>query len=198
MTRQSVPTYHFEFRGGLSGRGEVTRTGSLIDSGTTRLMRYWLDDFPLAASSGRMMPAAAADLIDVATAIYIADRLALREVVDDPRMPQDRWHRRLHIVVPVRDPRRWTRTEVIAYLEDLLAFLTDDAWTIEFVRRSVDARRSEIQIPLVTRHSDMPATILQSGGLDSFAGLVELLSRGESTVVTPVTVVTNHRVRRML
>lgn len=198
MTRQSIPAYCFEFRGGLSGRGEVMRTCSLIDGGTTRLMRYWLDDFPLAAGLGRRMPSPVADLIDVASAIYIADRLALREVVNDPRIPQDRWHRRIHIVVPVRDPQRWIQSEVIACVEDLLAFLTDDEWTIEFVHRSDDPRRSEIQIPLLSLHPDMPAIILQSGGLDSFAGLIELLSQNDSSVVMPVTVVTNHRVRRTL
>jgi hypothetical protein len=94
VTRASVPSYRFAFAGGLTQRGILERASPTIDEGRTRRFRYLLDDRPLAYPLGRPMPPEAADLIDVGTAIYLADPdapwagrdlvplVALRELVE--------------------------------------------------------------------------------------------------------------------
>src|SRR5688572_8674945 len=142
MVDCTIPSYRFEFRGGLSTHGIVKRTSTAIDGGNVHHIRYWLDDLSLTANAGRSMSALVADLIDVCAAVYIVDRLALREVEGDPRFPGDRWHRRIHIVLPVRQPDCWRRPEVLSCLEELLPFLTDDDWSFEFIDRLSSLRPS--------------------------------------------------------
>jgi hypothetical protein len=153
-------------------------------------------DAPLALSLGKPLPSRVSDLLDVAVAIYIADRLALRQIHTDPRKPQDRWHRRIHLVIPLRYPDRWRRREVVALLRDLLAFLTDDSWSFEFTQRVHDPRRSEAPLLCSLPISPSSAVVLQSGGLDSLLGLIDLVANARVKSIVPVTVVTNSRVRR--
>jgi hypothetical protein len=140
------------------------------------------------------MPAAVADLIDVSAAVYIADRLAPREVAGDPRLPDDRWHRRIHVVLPVRHPDRWRRSDVVACLEEVLAFLTDDLWSFEFISRSSAPRPAEAQVPFLVPADHQVTVALHSAGLDSLCGLANLLTAAHEAAIVPVTVVTTPRI----
>lgn len=194
MPRHPIPTYRFEFRGGLSKIGCVDRVCSGADGGRSQRIHYRLDDLPLAGSLGRQVPALVADLIDVAAAIYVSDRLALREQPNDPRPVHDRWHRRLHVVIPVRYPHRWRRPEVVECLAQLLTFLTDDRWTFEFTDRLHVPRQSEAQASFRWQPPFPTVVVLHSGGLDSLVGLIDRLSAVDVATVIPVTVITNRRV----
>ncbi len=140
------------------------------------------------------MPAAVADLIDVSAAVYIADRLAPREVAGDPRFPGDRWHRRIHVVLPVRHPDRWRQSDVVTCLEEVLAFLTDDLWSFEFIGRSSAPRPAEAQVPYLAPADQQVTVALHSAGLDSLAGLANLLAAAHEAAIVPVTVVTTPRI----
>src|SRR4051812_40111685 len=124
MAGHSRPSYRFTFHGGLSTIGEVDRVSTSIDSEQVHRIGYRLDDLSLARWAGRPMTAAVADFIDVCAAVYIADRLGLREAEADPRSPGNRWHRRIHIVLPLRHPDRWRQLSVLACLEGLLGFFS--------------------------------------------------------------------------
>lgn len=195
MVGDPRPTYQFGFFGGLSLYGEVNRRCTALDGGRSHRIGYELDDLLLVASIGMPMPARVADLIDVSAAVYIADRLALRQVPGDPRSPGDRWHRRIHVVIPVRCSEIWRRSEVVACLERLLAFLTDDIWTFEFTERLCAYRPGEAQVPLVQPGAHETAVTLLSGGLDSLFGLAHLLMERQDRRIVPVTTATNERVR---
>jgi hypothetical protein len=195
MVDPGNPAYRFVFRGGLSTSGVVERISATIDRGQAHRVRYRLDDLPLVAPSGRSMPTFVADMLDVSAAVYIADRLALREVDGDPRFPGDRWHRRIHVVLPVRHPACWRRPAVMTCLEELLAFLTDDLWSFAFTKRSSAPRPAEAQVPLLQAADRQVAVALHSGGLDSLCGLTDLITNGQEEAIVPVTVVTNARVR---
>lgn len=194
MTRSLVPTYQFDFRGGVSKSNSVVRTCSLLNEGVPHHIYYRLDDLPLAGSLGHRLPASVADLVDVATAISISDRLALREPPNDLRPAHDRWHRQIHVVLPVRQPQSWRRPEITKCLTDLLAFLTDDTWTFVFTDRRHDPRQSEAQVSFLRQLVHPTAVVLSSGGLDSLIGQIDLLSASDVATVMPVTVVTNRRV----
>ena len=195
MVRQPRSTYRFEFPGGLSLRGEVRRTITAGDGIETHRIWYGLDDLRIVAGIGRPLPASVADLIDVSAAIYIADRLAPRKSDGHSRFPGDRWHRRIHVILPLRHPERWRQSEVITLLKALLAFLTDDSWSFEFVDRSCFPRSAEAQPPYLKPPDRQAAVALHSGGLDSLLGLMNLLTDRTEDLLVPVTVITNDRVR---
>jgi hypothetical protein len=140
------------------------------------------------------MPELVADLIDVSAAAFVSDRLAKRELPGDPRPVHDRWHRRIHVVIPVRYPHQWRRAEIVECLVRLLAFVTDDRWTFEFRDRLHVPRQSEAQASFFGQPSHPVAVVLQSDGLDSLAGLIDRLSAVDVATVIPVTVITNRRV----
>ncbi|MBA3416492.1 MAG: 7-cyano-7-deazaguanine synthase [Chloroflexia bacterium] len=165
-------------------------------AGSSEYFEYRLDDLPLARSMGARLPAVAADAIDIAAAIYLADRLAPRFDRGLSIAPFERWSRRLFLAIPVRDPYWWRHPAIRDGYELLLAFLTDDDWHLEFVRRSprLNARPAELQRPIDLLRVDGPAVIvLHSGGLDSVLGLVEAIGWGDSAVVIPASVTTSSR-----
>lgn len=175
--------------------GCVDRTCSGADGDRAQRIFYRLDDLPLAGSLGRQIPKLVADLIDVSAAVSVSDRLAKRELPGDPRPAHDRWHRRIHVVIPVRYPDQWRRPEVVACLSHLLAFLTDDQWTFEFTGRLHDPRQSEAQATFLQHPPRPVAVVLQSDGLDSLAGVIDRLAAVDVATVMPVTIITNHRMQ---
>lgn len=190
MTTSSRPHYDFEFVGGITSGGLVLRTGP-AELGSDAF-RYRLQDLGLARGLLRSLPSLASDFLDVGVAVYVADRLARRSVRGDVRPPEERWHRSIRLVVPVRDPRVWQRTAVADTLHGYLRYITDDDWTVLFVRRDAAPRPSESTPPLLPGEPP-DSVLLFSGGLDSLLGLVHLARSGVGRVM-PVTASTSPRI----
>ncbi len=105
------------------------------------------------------------DLVRLAVMAFAADRSTLR------RVGGTNWSRRdLSIEVPVSDPSRWE--PVRAQLQNLLGFLSGDAWRLSFRR----ARAPKEQVSN-NRFAGAKRVVLLSGGADSAVGA--LLSRHE-------------------
>ena len=139
---------------------------------------YAVDDQPIAAAFGRVLSDRMADLIDVAMAVYVADRLRRRE--PSPRSDPFRleWSRTMCIRLGVREPAVWRSTEVRARLGAVLGWLTEDDWNFDFVKRTKPQRPSQAQGFLFATAPQAPATVgLFSGGLDSLVGAAELVDR---------------------
>ncbi|WP_102128493.1 hypothetical protein [Deinococcus planocerae] len=108
------------------------------------------------------LPRVLDDLLDVAMAVYAADRLLSR--------PHQHGHfgaRVLELVVPVTEVERWQALE--DELADFLAWLTGDAWHLTFVP---GAPRVRVTGGLYPAQHDRPFVGLYSGGLDSLTGAV--------------------------
>ena len=99
------------------------------------------------------------DFVWLATAVYAADR-------STPRRSQgSNWSQReISIRIPVSDPDTWNA--IGERLEDLLAFLSGDQWSLDFVPARV--RRE----PEAKSHAAPHRVMLLSGGADSIAGAV--------------------------
>ncbi|MEF2279441.1 hypothetical protein V3W47_14150 [Deinococcus sp. YIM 134068] len=108
------------------------------------------------------VPRVVDDLLDVAVAVYAADRLLRR-----PRLHGHFGARVLDLVVPVVEVDRWRALE--SELADFLAWLTGDDWRLTFVP---GAPRVRAQGGLYPPPSGHPFVGLYSGGLDSLAGAV--------------------------
>jgi|GEM_PF-593440 len=105
-----------------------------------------------------------ADVVDLGTAISVADRWAKR----DREYPCH-----IHIKLPVRRPDVLCAENIMWHLQRMLDWFTGDIWTFEFVPINEQRRTSELQLPL-WKASNAGVSVevaLWSGGLDAFAGL---------------------------
>lgn len=194
MMQRDAPFYGFTFPGGLRREGELERESSVIDGVRSRRFRYVLDDGSLARPFGKVMTPELSDLIDVCSAIYMADRLSPRAVKNDVRPVDERWRRTLRLIVPVRCVDCWNAPEVFGLIEDLAYHMSDDSWRFRFVPRSADSRSAALQPPLLPEGSQStPHVLLRSGGLDSLLGMLQTATSPLSSEVLAVSVVTNKR-----
>jgi hypothetical protein len=135
---------------------------------------YWVKDEPLSHAFGSILPPRLADLIDLAMAVYYADRRAVR--VRSPYILTGQ--RDFDIRLPVRDLELWSQGEIAEKLTDILYWYTEDRWSFTFAPRQAPPRASETEQYLSSLPVQQPAiTVLFSGGLDSLAGLVMQLER---------------------
>jgi 7-cyano-7-deazaguanine synthase in queuosine biosynthesis len=100
------------------------------------------------------------DLVLLAGVVAYADRSVRRLVANG-------WRRNLHIVMPVKNPEVWNQHAVSSTLTDALRFLTGDAWSFEFVKRTgKSGKLKQSEFALGTgKFVVMPF----SNGLDSFS-----------------------------
>ena len=159
--------------------------------GDTLAAQYYLDDEDIARKFGHLVPSTLADLIDIAVAVHMADRLAPRRC----RNSELAWWRRdLHVTVPVRRLGLWSSVEIQNALLETLRFLTDDDWSIKFSSRLESGRVSETQYFLFPEPFEGPPNVgLYSGGLDSLAGTAAALGSDSVSDFVCVSGVPNHR-----
>lgn len=126
------------------------------------------------------LPADLADLLDVAVAVYAADRKSRRNF----RGPNT-GRRSIELELSLRDPERWNESTASEGLRDYLAWLSGDDWTFEFHWRASEPSAAETQAFLFSPTLEAPASVsLFSGGLDSVAGLAgEVCREPESSHV---------------
>ncbi len=160
--------------------------------------RFIVDDRPIAAAFGRTLSDRLADLVDIAMAVYVADRLRPRR--PDPRSDpfRLRWSRALCLRLPVREPDLWRSPTVLSHLEALLGWLTDDSWEFDFVQRVTPRRLSQTQAFLFEAPLQEPIDVgLLSGGLDSLVGAAQVLSNGNPGTVVLVSASSSTRLRHL-
>lgn len=154
-----------------------------------------VDDLEISLAFGTTLPSHLADLVDVAVAVYVADRLCARRARSaEPSDADELWQRRMLIRLPLRNSAAWS-PERRRRVESLLGFLTDDDWTLEFTQERPKLRPSEAQGSLFP---DIPTgdvtSGLLSGGLDSLAGLTTELAACPSRTVIAFSARTNRRI----
>jgi 7-cyano-7-deazaguanine synthase in queuosine biosynthesis len=130
----------------------------------------------------RELPTLAADLMEIATTVYVADQLAARPGRRELNAGSS-WARKLWLEIPVREPQAWN--ERADQLAQLLAWLTDDWWNLEFTQLAQGAGPLDTsQGFLFDTVPDGAAPVLFSGGLDSAAGLASWLAVGDAVAVS--------------
>lgn len=146
--------------------------------------RFWRDDSGLVSDDGDF-PVPIQDLLDVAVQAYMKDREERRGPAGDPE-----WSRSLELEIAVRRPVVWGRPDVRQCLEDLLAWMTGDAWNVRVSRSTAKPRPQQSKLPLDPLVDDVA---LFSGGLDATAGVALRMASGRS--VLAVGVATNTAMR---
>jgi hypothetical protein len=166
---------------------EVYRSGqfSTADGGRRPLrLGYdaWLDGRAVVYRLARDLPPEAADLMEISAMAHAADRLAPRPT-ERAALDGSGWGRRVWLQVPVRDPRLWT--SVADRLAELLSWITDDDWDLEFCQLADGAGPLDNPQGFLfdtIPHGSVPA--LFSGGLDSALGLAHDLRDADSIAVS--------------
>jgi len=128
---------------------------------------FSVDDQEIATRFSSAVEPMMADLVDIAVAIHMADRLAVR-ALDGPA----NWSRDLRLRVGVRHPDKWNAPALQERFTSILRFLTEDSWSLEFCTLCDPRRASEVQSYLFPRERDGVRLFasLFSGGLDTLAG----------------------------
>jgi 7-cyano-7-deazaguanine synthase in queuosine biosynthesis len=122
------------------------------------------------------VPHVSADLLEVATYIYAADSASSRGGKTDAQMGA-RWRRNFRFVIPVRQPDLWSSNRVTSALVETISFLSDDNYEFEFrLLEKPPPAEGYFEFSGEEEARFTPDEVmLFSGGLDSFAGTVDVL-----------------------
>jgi hypothetical protein len=125
--------------------GTVTRSVTVDGKPIVVQSHYYIGSRRIEMAFGLSLTARLIDLIDLARAVYVADRISPRRGWGkyDPYGLQ--WRRHFAIRLPVREPELWSRPTLYRSLCALLEYFTDDCWSFEFVQRSNSSCREEQQ-----------------------------------------------------
>ena len=153
---------------------------------------YWIDEAHLVRAFFQTLPTKVADLLDVALAIYAADRWSRRDFKGAYT-----GQRQIHIKVGVRNPGLWTEFNMAQRLQEFLYWLSEDVWSFQFVRRQAAPYFAESDQFLFRLPPERPTSVsLFSGGLDSLAGLATDMLTNQSGSFTLVSGYTHNRLAR--
>jgi len=121
------------------------------------------------------LPPRIQDLLEIAAYVFCADRYADRG--DRDRLEYHRWSREFEYFIRVRDAKFWNSKAALALLRESLVWITGDRdhrFTFQggHSTSKVDMLNEEEFVP---KEQGEPKVVLFSGGLDSLAGVVDLL-----------------------
>ena len=118
------------------------------------------------------------DLIEIATLVYAVDASVSRGGNIDQQMGA-KWHRQFNVEMSVRCLKLWAREDVKRDLEETLMFLSGDRFRFSFVQNSEPGNSSKYFNFGEDNSWQADSIVMFSGGLDSFAGVLEeIIERG--------------------
>lgn len=151
--------YTLDFGSGINNDGSVRLTDHKKNIESD--IRISIDDQAFQYRVNQRFPSVVADLIDLAIAIHISDRLSF----------QDLRHQQTSIcvVLAVRHPEILNTQLFQEKLQDLLKWSTGSKWMFEFKNRNV-SERMQTSLPIATTDCEVA---LWSGGLDALLGVYD-------------------------
>lgn len=151
--------YTYEFSDISQERNRLTMTNHSTQS--VNYPKVVIKDFWFNYRKRKRFSGLVADFVDLAVAVYVADRLSKHP---------DNQQCRIHVILPVRCPGILGDVRSLALLADILYWYTNNHWTFEFKQRSDEGRISELSYSF--KSTDSVEVALCSGGLDSCAGFL--------------------------
>ncbi|SFG41190.1 7-cyano-7-deazaguanine synthase (queuosine biosynthesis) [Palleronia marisminoris] len=123
------------------------------------------------------------DLMEIASTVFAADGAIARGGATRPDMGAG-WYRQFDFEIPVRNPELWQRPDVTAALCEVVETLTEDSVRFRFTQSNADPiLQPYLDLDPNGASFDADEVVLFSGGLDSFAGALELLATTSSRVI---------------
>lgn len=140
-------------------------------------------------------PARLCDTLDLLQAIYMVDCLCPRTVCADPRPLGERWHRKLTLTIPLRDPAYWLVGDAGRVLRSLLEYLTGDEWEIEPTLHTISQPRSARRLVLLPSvEAQDVRVVLHSGGIDGLLGMALTAAENPKGLTVAASASTHSRV----
>lgn len=118
------------------------------------------------------LPDKVIDLIEIAALVYAVDSSVSRGGLVDAQMGA-KWHRQFDVEMAVRCPTLWNDTALKQNLEETLMFLSDDRFRFTFVQNAEPGNSSKYFDFGDDNKWKADSIVMFSGGLDSFAGVLE-------------------------
>lgn len=159
---------------GNDAKQNVLKLEYLRGKGNTRNVNL---DLPNFIRRILYLPDRVLDLLEIAAYVFAADRLVKRGTRDS--VEYHNWSRSFHFIIRVRDYPFWTSSEVGETLSESLEFMTGDR-SFKFTFQpghSTPPTNLFDREEFVLDPSPKYSIILFSGGLDSTAGVLEMLER---------------------
>ena len=124
------------------------------------------------------------DLLEIAGYVYAADRMIGRGSTD--ALEYHSWSRELHFIIKVRDSTFWSDPKIGEALANALTFVAGDkAYSFAFESGGGDVGQGNLydheNIPLDKKENSIIG--LFSGGLDSLAGALEILTTTQKNLI---------------
>ena len=124
------------------------------------------------------------DLLDIATYVFVADRIVTRGGDALSNMGRE-WRRQFRLHIAVREPQRWETPAIRTALQDLVGLISEDSYQFEFSQLAEEPQfPSRLPLgnadPIPSRYDQV---ILFSGGLDSLAGATLELDTTDDRIV---------------
>lgn len=139
------------------------------------------------------IPPRLVDLLRIASAIYVVDRLVKRHSSHKPRNPA----RTLGVKIHVLDDAFWNRRDISDTIGEAVDFVSGDYWDFEFVKDPSEFSRAK-QLLSNPNEGQTPLVALYSGGLDSAAGLAARIADNPNRPILSVSVWHQPRQRYLL
>ncbi len=124
------------------------------------------------------------DLLEIAGYVYAADRMIKRGNNDD--LEYHSWARNLHFVFKVRDLKFWKQSSTARLLSEALLYVSgDNSITFTFVGGGQDVGQlNAFDVEGINPNIKRKSTVaLFSGGLDSLAGVLDILETTTNDVI---------------
>ncbi|NBX75109.1 MAG: hypothetical protein EBQ92_00945 [Proteobacteria bacterium] len=136
----------------------------------------------ISKATAKNIPPVLLDLLEVAAYVYCADQRTRRGGDTLANMGES-WRRDMRFTIPVRELAIWNTQEVKDALIETLGFLSDDAYSFDFV--SPTKAFTEVQGYFDFEDADFTPdeVALFSGGVDSFSGAVQDLIGNKKKMV---------------
>jgi len=173
-------TYQFE----AFGNDYTTVIQANHDSKSEKCFKVAVYDHQLLTKSGRQVPSLLADLIDISTAVLIADRFT-------PRLQHQGI---INIELRLRNSQIFDCEDVIRTLGSALYHYTNDQWNFRFLPNDSNGRIAEQQQRFFARSENeaLVDVALFSGGVDALAGLAHRLHENPDTFFSLVSIGTGN------
>ena len=147
--------------------------------GSNQNIRVELPDF---IRSVYHLPNRLLDLLEIAAYVYCADRSISRGAKE--AVEYQNWSRRFHFHIKVRDFEFWKKAHVARLLNDTLSFLSGDReflFTFQPGHSTPPADLFDRQ-EFAVLAANNTSVLLFSGGLDSLAGITEMLTSSQNNL----------------
>lgn len=164
-------------------RGARAEEQTLVVRVNGKNPNYLLNFDSIAHATLREIDILLLDLLEIAATIACADGTVTRGGITRSNFGE-KWHREFEYKIVVRKPEFWSRPDVTMALEDCVSFMSDEVIGFTFVQgRHMATTQDYMDIdPDGVAGMAVDDVVLFSGGLDSFAGALQLLSETDRKV----------------